>query len=363
MGHGAATADQAAAVDRRRHSAEGATPHVAGSPGARDHATRLLQTGHDGEGAARARGLGDFAPAHLFILLLIACLLMAVAIAAVCFGFDLGRRGQRQTTRQRRTWGSRPGATDQSPVHHPWNRRPGRDEDAEPDRHEPPLSHRAASSSPRPTLLAGPSPRLEVKAVQQPMKHLCPCLVVPEGVELVCAMCDILTRGRQELSFSIVDMKGKALSDIVVDETGPHCGIQVRLLDGTPLAWLRTRMLYERPHGLPEICFPSGQAFCTIARSRSPSASTSTQMDSSSDEEGGYELRDLSGRRLCTICGDFAEKAMNVLGPTGQLVAATERSNLPFDDRPHYQVRVAPGIDAGLVICGLLAVGKLEGGQ
>lgn len=31
-----------------------------------------------------------------------------------------------------------------------------------------------------------------------------------------------------------------------------------------------------------------------------------------------------------------------------------------FDSEPHYRVRIAPHIDAGLVLCGLLALDKLE---
>jgi len=73
----------------------------------------------------------------------------------------------------------------------------------------------------------------------------------------------------------------------------------------------------------------------------------------------GYELRDAVGRRLFSLQGDFAEKAVNVLGAGGQPVCTTERCLLPLNHRSHYQVRIAPGTDAGLVLCGLLALDKL----
>lgn len=102
------------------------------------------------------------------------------------------------------------------------------------------------------------------------------------------------------------------------------------------------RMLHERPFGLPEICFPSGQAFCTLVRAKSRRV---VEFDSScSEEDDGYEMRDLSGRTLCTVCGDFPDKVVNVLSPTGQLICATEPCTLPFDDRRHYQVWACLGV-------------------
>jgi len=53
---------------------------------------------------------------------------------------------------------------------------------------------------------------------------------------------------------------------------------------------------------------------------------------------------------------------MNVVSPSGQLVCDTARCIVDFDSSPHYQVRVAPGADAGLVLCGVLAIDKIEGG-
>jgi len=178
---------------------------------------------------------------------------------------------------------------------------------------------------------------------------LCPCLVVPSGMELVFAVRELLARDRQQISFSVLDLQGQPLAHVIASESGPRCGIYVQMLDQTPLAWVRTKKVHEGD-GAPEICWPSGEVFATVVR----------------DElvpDGHYFLRTPSGQRLHTFHGDFREKAVNVVSACGGLVCDTERCVMDFDSSPHYQVRVAPGIDAGLMLCSLLAIDKLEGGS
>lgn len=213
--------------------------------------------------------------------------------------------------------------------------------------------HSTTSLPPTASLPAGPPPCPDFKASRPQPEHLCPCLLVPEGMELVFAVRELLTRERQQVSFCIVDLEGKPLSHVIVSEVGPQCGIHMQLLNNIPLAWVRTKMLYEEPRGLPEICWPSGEVFCTVAPESKPNAGA--------HNGPCYELRDTCGRRLYSVHGDFQEKAINIVSRTGQPVCATERCTLPFDEKPYYQVRVAPCIDAGLMLCGLLALEKLEG--
>jgi len=58
---------------------------------------------------------------------------------------------------------------------------------------------------------------------------------------------------------------------------------------------------------------------------------------------------------------DFRKKTVNVMTPGRQLVCTSEHCPVGFETGPHYQVRVAPHTDAGLMLCGLLALDKLEG--
>merc|ERR1711920_575003 len=188
-----------------------------------------------------------------------------------------------------------------------------------------------------------------------PLQHghvLCPCLVVPEGMELIFAVREMLNRARQHTSFGVVDLEGAPLCHVIVNEVGPQCGIQMQLLEKTPLAWIRTGPLHDQPRGLPDIRSPTGQVFCTVEPCE-PAGSARGNIR-------GYELYDTVGRPIYSLRGDFQEKAMNVLDQQGRLVCTTERCVLSFDTSPHYKVRVGPCVDAGLVLCALLALDKLE---
>jgi hypothetical protein len=178
--------------------------------------------------------------------------------------------------------------------------------------------------------------------------HLCPSLVVPSGMEFVFAVREDLTTTRQELNFNIVDLKGAPLSRIVVSEKGDvnaaGCGIFLQTLTRMPLAMVDMKAVHEKQSKSPFICRPNGEVFGQIKY----------------DESGKYLLKNKAGKGLLIFHGDFSEKAVNVMNTVGKLVCATERCVVDFDSSPHYQVRIAPYVDAGLVICGLLCIDKLE---
>lgn len=222
-----------------------------------------------------------------------------------------------------------------------------------------PLSPGASPVANSPTLLAGggrspQSPSCGGTFGKSCAQPLCPCLVVPAGLELNFAVREIVGQGRQLTSFPIVELSGKPLSNIIVDEAGPVCGITLQQLNGVSLAYVRTTPVHEPAGGLPEICWPSGQRFCMLVRGRRPS-------QVKLDYDGSYELRDLGGQLLFVAFGDFREKAVNIVNPAGVPVCATERCVVDGDDQSYYQVRVASCVDAGLMLCALLALDKVEG--
>jgi len=178
--------------------------------------------------------------------------------------------------------------------------------------------------------------------------QLCPSLVVPEGMELVFAIRDLVKSERQNESFAVVDLEGQPLSYVIMKENDAKCGILVEMLDKTPLAWIKTKPWHTEGL-LPEICFPSGEAFCKVVKEGySPDHS--------------YLLKDPAGSTIITFHGDFLARGLNILSKAGRLIGDTEPLQFGQDGGQHYQVRVAPGIDACLVLCGLIAVFKVEGG-
>merc|ERR1712187_77569 len=114
-----------------------------------------------------------------------------------------------------------------------------------------------------------------------------------------------------------------------------------------PMAFVRTSNLHSGRGALPEICHPTGEVFARLTRS--------------GDD---YVLRDSSGVMLMAIHGDFGAKRMYATGPDGSDLCVTEPSTISVDKAPpaaYYEVRIAPGVDAGLMLCALLAIEKVEG--
>jgi hypothetical protein len=178
------------------------------------------------------------------------------------------------------------------------------------------------------------------KDKEQPL--LCPSLVVPKGMDLVFAIRSALNQQRQELDFDILDLQGAPLCRVVVAERGerkaPCCGIFLQTLTRMPLAVINTEQVYAGT-GPPSLCRPNGSLFGVLKH----------------DGSAGYTLKHTSGRRLLEFSGDFHKKSVTAIDSSGVRVCVTEpREN-------GYQIRIGPRIDAGMVICCLLGIDKLEG--
>jgi len=174
---------------------------------------------------------------------------------------------------------------------------------------------------------------------------------VPSGTEFVFAVQEAITPDRQELSFNIVDLKGTPLSKVVLSESRstPTPKILVQTMNNAPLCSVDTCEWHQGTNEPISICRANGALFGRIQKEPS---------------SGRYVIRHRGGRKLLTFHGDFHEKAVNVMSSvTGQLVGASEKCVVDFNSASHYQVRVAPNTDAGLVICGLLSIDKLEGSR
>lgn len=192
---------------------------------------------------------------------------------------------------------------------------------------------------------------------------LCPSLVVPSGAEFVFAIKDVVRPVRQEQLFSIVDLQGLPLSRVVISEQGGHPGILLQTLLKQNLAFISTERAWLQNEEAParmndrdgrtfDICRPNGEVFGFV------------QCDGSS---GRYVVKQKgTQKKILTFHGDFKNHAVNVVNAQGQLISCTERCQVEFDaaDRfAYYQVRVAPNVDAGLVMCGLLSISKFGGWQ
>jgi len=188
---------------------------------------------------------------------------------------------------------------------------------------------------------------------------LCPCLVVPHGQEFNFLIPERLTRDKQDfLSYAIVDPTGHALCKAHVNELGGRCAITLQLLDDVRLAEIRTDQLFSNPQGLPEVYRASGELFARVVLEQLGDSGNNPR-------SRRYHLNSLDGKTLMTFQGDFKVKFFNGMLPSGLLACSTSRCAAPgaakdAADAAFYEVRIGPFVDAGLVLCGLLAIEKAE---
>lgn len=180
---------------------------------------------------------------------------------------------------------------------------------------------------------------------------LCPNLIVPDGMEFVFAVPEALQAHPQNTTFTVIDRKGQQLMRVVVREVQgmAQCGIRVEMLDGRQLAFVNTATIHRDRLGAVQVLTPAGDIFCSLSRDEAV-------------PNGKYTARaGVSSEKLLTFHGNFARRMVSVRDPTGHMVCTTEMCAVDGVGLPHYLVWVAPGGDAGLLLCGLLGIDKLEG--
>jgi len=204
---------------------------------------------------------------------------------------------------------------------------------------------------------------------------LCEKLVVPRGAEYVFAIPELLESHRQQLSFSVLSLAGKALCSVYVRELSDFQRvIDVKFLNGKQLA----RVCLATDLREAKVFRPDAnggdavdECFATIAleESKEENAKSFGRRFLVRASAPNFNLKGGSGGGgdlLLAFDGAFPEKAINGVAPTGVLLCATRRRQLDeallpssAGSRRCYEVRVASGADAALILCGLLAIDKL----
>lgn len=210
---------------------------------------------------------------------------------------------------------------------------------------------RTSSTTSSTVLSLDPRPAYQVPSSRSQSHILCPNLVVPVGMEFVCVVPEALQTHAQNTTFTTSDLDGKELMRVVVQEGRDmlQCGIRLEFMDGRQLAFLNTAAIYQDRHADIKVFRPTGEMLCSLSREEAL-------------PNGKYTAHaSVSGEKLLAFGGDFGRKTVRVVNETGRIVCATERCAVSGEGRPNYQVRVAPGGDAGLLLCGLLGIDKMEG--
>jgi hypothetical protein len=184
---------------------------------------------------------------------------------------------------------------------------------------------------------------------------LVPSLVVPRGKEFLFALKSAVTGQRQTERFSMVDPDNKPFCSVLLSEDGPPnpsafhnmYGILLETQSGETLAFLNTEDFNRDGKTVCPIHRKDGDLFGHLTRDRDPPVRYNI-------------IAPHTGDVLLSFHGDFAEQAVNVHNGHGQLVATTERHAFSFALDRYVQVRVAPCVDASLVMLGLLGIAKME---
>jgi len=125
--------------------------------------------------------------------------------------------------------------------------------------------------------------------------------------------------------------------------------MRVEQTDGRLIGVVRTDAVHGRRGGMPQICRPDGSVFATLSREDSARSSR-------------YALRGTGGELLLVFRGDFRSRRVRVLSPkSGQSVCVVEKACAEHASEPRYQAKVWQGTDTSVVLCGLLAIDKVEG--
>lgn len=193
----------------------------------------------------------------------------------------------------------------------------------------------------------------EVHTDHQP-SVLVPSLVVPRGKEFLFAIKSVAAGGRQSERFDMVDPENKPFCSVFIAENGPphpspFRGLYGVLLEhaGESLAFLSTEDWHGQGSPVCPLHRKDGELFGYLMRDRDPPRRYSI-------------VAPHTGDTLLSFHGDFREQSVNVHNGHGQLVATTERQAFAFALDRYVQVRVAPCVDASLVMLGLLGIAKME---
>jgi len=184
---------------------------------------------------------------------------------------------------------------------------------------------------------------------------LVPSLVVPRGKEFLFALKSAVGGGRQSDRFSMVDPDNKPFCSVLLAESGPPnpsafrgmFGILLETQAQETLAFLQTNDYLSMGKPVCPIHRKDGELFGYLVRDRDPPRRYNV-------------VAPHTGDALLSFHGDFNEQAVNVHNGHGQLVATTERHVFSFALDRYVQVRVAPCVDASLVMLGLLGIAKME---
>jgi len=189
-------------------------------------------------------------------------------------------------------------------------------------------------------------------------------LMVPHGKRLACSLPFAVLGKRQEITFTVNSSESKRNNPLMlvrISETLPDFAPRIQLEQlpepgdhvGEPHGWISTENLYEpMSPGQPVrlgAYMPSGDVCAYLGRTSDPNRGSGYLMV-------GKPERDESPPVL-RFTGNFDLRSIRIDDAMDRLVAITEPSSRDYET---LNVEIYADVDAGLILLGLLAIGKWE---
>lgn len=207
-----------------------------------------------------------------------------------------------------------------------------------------PKSEGAQAPTPTNTSLL---PFVEDSPTSVPAAHvLCPSLVVPAAQETSFALKENMFSWTPRQPSKIQDARGEVLAKVEGTCIGPADRMALKSPREELLCEVQRRSLDFAEHpNVFDIFHPHGELFGVLEKDMLLPKFTVTSS---------------AGAKLLMFEGDFRKKEITVTSGSGRTVAQTGQGFFKFSRVGHYQVRVASGIDAGLVMVCCLAIDEAD---
>lgn len=154
----------------------------------------------------------------------------------------------------------------------------------------------------------------------------------------------VLTTNPENVILQVCASEGNMVARAVVCEKGPDPGILIEDAFSVPLVFIDTSATVHKTEKNPTLrIYKLGEdeGYFGMARLE--------------DEHGRLVVRSHSGRLRMALQGDSLGRSLNAVNERSQLAATIQRSQ----GNSFTKVVMLPGSDAGVLICGLLAVWKI----
>lgn len=187
---------------------------------------------------------------------------------------------------------------------------------------------------------------------------LCSALLVQQQGGVTIAIDGVITNQRQEEAFEVMKMaqQNEVIVHIMASEAGEDRGVLIETVLQFPVAFIDTSNALGH-NGLGH----RSVKICRASPTWNPKAPPYAIVEAEGIHGCFAMRRSCNGRVIITINKDTSGHVSNIVDHCGRLLATTELRHATADvNRTTTIVHIQRGVDAGLVLCAVIATAKLS---